>query len=91
MRNKLPIAVRKMLLRRSRAASLIITAVGAAALLAFPRIGASAPEANSGANPNSEPFPITVDAKPSTSLVGCMTTTWSIWKIRFGGCAPCSG
>jgi hypothetical protein len=59
-----------MLLRRSRAASLIITAVGAATLLAFARSGSSAVEANSGANPNSEPFPITVEAKPSTSLVG---------------------
>src|ERR1700722_15878886 len=66
MRNKLPIAVRKMLLRRPRAASLIISAVGAAALLAFPRIGVSAAEAN----PDSEPFPISVDAKPSTTLVG---------------------
>ena len=66
MRNKLPIAVRKMLLRRSRAASLIITAVGTAALLAFPRIGALAAEADS----DSEAFPISVDAKPSTSFVG---------------------
>ena len=66
MRNKLPIAVRKMLLRRSRAASLIITAVGAAALLAFPRIGVSAAEADS----DSEPFPISVDAKPSTIARG---------------------
>jgi hypothetical protein len=66
MRNKLPIAVRKMLLRRPRAASLIVTALGAAALLAFPRIGVSAAETN----PDSEPFPISVDAKPSTTLVG---------------------
>jgi hypothetical protein len=55
-----------MLLRRSRATFLVISAVGAAALLAFPRIGVSAAEAN----PDSEPFPISVDAKPSTSLVG---------------------
>lgn len=66
MRHKLPIAVRKMLLRGSRAASLIVTALGAAALLAFPRIGVSGAETN----PDSEPFPISVDAKPSTTLVG---------------------
>ena len=47
-----------------------MTVVGAAALMAFARSGTSAVEADSGANTDSEPFPITVDAKPSTSLVG---------------------
>jgi hypothetical protein len=57
-----------MLWRRSRTASLIITVVGAAALMGFPPSSTSAADLSAG--PDSEPFPITIDAKPGTTLAG---------------------
>lgn len=59
-----------MLLLRSRTASLITAGAGVAALLCVAWSSPSALAADSGANPDSEPFPITVSAKPATTLVG---------------------
>ncbi len=58
----------RMQLRRSRTASLLITVVGVAALTAFPPSSTAASDLSAG--PDSEPFPITIDAKPATTLAG---------------------